>query len=82
MKHEVRFFHCNEYEEVIEIESYLEENGAIVSIKQSEVGQYQPFTTLRQQLEADGWEIELVGVIPVGSNHISAPSYCARLVRA
>lgn len=78
MKREVRFFHCNEREEVIEIESYFEENGAIISLKQSSPGRQQPFTVLKEQLERDGWAVELAGTTRLGHSPVQANSYVAR----
>lgn len=80
MKQEVRFFHCNENEEVIEIESYFEENGAIVSLKKSESGQAQPFPALKSQLEGAGWQIELAGKTRMGHSPVWLNSYVARRV--
>ena len=67
MKQEVRFFHCNEREEVIEIESYFEENGAIISLKQTEPWPGRSLShPSKIQLEAAGWEIELAGTTRPG----------------
>ncbi len=81
MVHEVKFFHCNETDEVIETESYLEENGAIISVKVTEPGQNEPFLALRPQLEREGWEIALAGVTRLGPQHVPANSYYARRLR-
>lgn len=78
MKQEVRFLHCNEREEVTEIESYFEENGAIISLKQIELGREQPFLTLKTQLEQAGWEIELAGTTRLGHSPVRLNSYVAR----
>lgn len=78
MKHEVRFFHCNEREEVIEIESYLEENGAIISQKESRPGQHQPFAPLKSQLEQAGWQVQLAGTTRLAHSVAQANSYVAR----
>ncbi len=78
MKHEVRFFHCNEREEVIEIESYIEENGAIISQKETASGQQQTFAALKNQLEQTGWQVELAGTTRVGHSVLKVNSYIAR----
>lgn len=78
MKHDVQFFHCNEKEEVIEIEKYIEENGAIISLKETFPAAHQLFPVLRRQLEAEGWEIELAGVTRLGPHHVEVNSYVAR----
>jgi hypothetical protein len=78
MKQEVRFFHCNEREEVIEIESYVEENGAIISQKETTPGQNQPFSALRSQLEQAGWQVGLAGTTRVGHSALKVNSYIAR----
>lgn len=78
MKREVRFFHCNEHEEVIEIESYFEENGVIISVKESKPGGQQPFPDLKKQLEQAGWQVELAGTTRVGHSPVQVNSYVAR----
>ncbi len=78
MKREVRFFHCNEREEVIEIESYFEENGVIISVKESSPGHQQPFPTLKGQLEQAGWQVELAGTTRMGHSPVQTNSYVAR----
>ncbi len=81
MIHDIQLFHCNEYEEVVEIESYTEQNGAIISLKKTVDGHNQAFQTIRRLLEQDGWEVELAGVTLLGPNHVSANSYVARHLR-
>ncbi|MBN9386522.1 MAG: hypothetical protein J0I20_00585 [Chloroflexi bacterium] len=78
MKQEVRFFHCNEHEEVVEIESYFEENGAIISLKQSAPGHEQPFVPLKAHLEQEGWQFELAGTTRLGHSPVQLNSYVAR----
>ncbi|MDB5081197.1 MAG: hypothetical protein JWP00_3121 [Chloroflexi bacterium] len=78
MKQEVRFFHCNEREEVIEIESYIEENGAIISQKESRPIPDQPFAALKVQLEQAGWRVALAGTTRLGHSPVLANSYVAR----
>lgn len=78
MKQEVRFFHCNEREEVVEIESYFEDNGAIISLKQSEPGHSQPFAALKTNLEQAGWQVELAGTTRLGHSSTQLNSYIAR----
>ena len=78
MKQEVRFFHCNEREEVTEIESYFEENGAIISLKQSAPGHEEPFAALKGQLEQAGWQVELAGITRLDRSPVRLNSYIAR----
>lgn len=78
MKQEVQFFHCNEREEVIEIESYFEENGAIISLKQTVPGHEQSFPALKTRLEKEGWQVELAGTTRLGHSPVELNSYVAR----
>ena len=78
MKQEVSFFHCNESEEVIEIESYIEENGVLISLKQTAPGHEESFPALRSQLEKAGWQIELAGTTRLGHSPVRLNSYVAR----
>ncbi|HEX2910001.1 MAG TPA: hypothetical protein VH186_04280 [Chloroflexia bacterium] len=82
MIRDVLFIHCNEFEEVVEIESYAERNGAIVSQKKSESGDKRPFDRMRSQLEAEGWQIELAGTVRIGQHQAEAKSYVARRPRS
>ncbi len=81
MVRDVQLIHCNEYEEIVEIESYAEESGALISLKISKPGQLRPFQSLRNQLETEGWQIELAGTTRLGSTGIEANSYVARRPR-
>ena len=78
MIRDVKLIHCNEREEVIEIESYTENDGAIISQKRRDTDSARPFADVRRELEETGWQVELAGVNHIGHNNPDTNSYVAR----
>jgi hypothetical protein len=77
MQYDKQLIHCDEAGNVAEIESYVVEDGLIISMKQFREGDHLPFEEMRRRLEQEGWEIEHAGVIMLGKQHQPANSYSA-----
>ncbi len=77
MVRDVMLIHCNEREEVVEIETYTESSGAIISLKKTEAAQPQPFANFHQGVVEQGWQIDRREVNHIGHNRPDTSSYVA-----